>query len=61
MPLSSFDLAIFTAIIVGLPIAVVMMNRWRRRTGWWLLAGVVSLIVLGNVVERAVTGTSAPF
>lgn len=61
MPLTGFEFAIAVAIIIGLSFAVVLMNKWRRRAGWWLLVAVVALIITGNVVEKATTGTSALF
>lgn len=50
-----------TVVGFGLPLAVLLLNRSKRNAGWWLLAAFVAIIVAGNVVERAITGTSAIF
>lgn len=39
IPLSSLDLAVPTAVIIGLPVVVIVLNRWRPRAGGLLLAG----------------------
>jgi hypothetical protein len=45
-------------ILIGLPVAVVLLNRWRRNAGWWLVSAVVALMIIGNAAERLITGTS---
>lgn len=54
MPISGFDLIVAVAIMIGLPIAVIFLNRWKPRLGWWLLGGVVALVVIGNIIEQSV-------
>ena len=61
MPLNFADFLIGSAIVIGLPVAVILMNRWRPRTGRWLIAAVVGFVVVGNLVERLATGTSSLF
>ncbi len=39
------------ALVFGLPIAVLLLNRWRY-SGWCLLVGLIGLIIVGNIVER---------
>ena len=53
MPLSGLDLAIFIAVLIGLPIAVIWLNRRKSPAGWWLLGAVVALLVVGNILEQA--------
>jgi hypothetical protein len=61
MPLSGLQFAIGVAMVIGLPVALVMLNRRRPRAGWWMLAAVVALIIIGNGIEKAVTGNSPLF
>ncbi|QGP78110.1 hypothetical protein [Sphingobium sp. CAP-1] len=42
------------AIMIGLPTAVIFLNRWKPRLGWWLLGSVVALVVMGNIIEQSV-------
>jgi hypothetical protein len=56
MPLSGLQFAIGVAMVIGLPVAFVMLKRRRPRAGWWMLAAVVALIIIGNGIEKAVTG-----
>lgn len=48
-------------IFFGLPIAIVTLNRQKRNAGWWLFAGLIGFAVIGNVVERMITGSSPLF
>ena len=61
MPLNFADFLIGSAILIGLPVAVILMNRWRPMTGWWLIAAAIGFVVVGNLVERLATGTSPLF
>jgi hypothetical protein len=61
MPLTGFELVIGAAILIGLPIAFFLLNRWRPRAGWWMLAAVLFFVILGNVLEKAMTGNSPLF
>lgn len=61
MPISGTDLAVVTAIIVGLVVGVIFLNKRRPKAGWWLLAAVVAFVIVGNLIEKLVTGTSALF
>ena len=61
MPLTNLEFGITIGIMIGLAVAVTQMNKWRPRAGWWLLVAVVGLIIIGNFVEKATTGTSALF
>ena len=54
MPISGFDLIAAVALMIGLPTAVIFLNRWKPRLGWWLLGSVVALVVIGNIVEQSV-------
>ena len=58
MPLNFADFLIGSAIVIGLPVAVILMNRWRPGTGWWLIAAVVVFVVVGNLIERLATITT---
>lgn len=58
MPLTDFDFVVFGAIVLGLPVAFVLLNKWRPRAGWWMLAAVVGFIIVANAAERLITGTS---
>lgn len=40
------------ALVFGLPVAVLLLNRVWRHSGWWLLAGLIGLIIVGNIIER---------
>jgi hypothetical protein len=44
--------------VFGLPIAVILLNRWHRNAGWWLVSGLVALVIIGNVAETLVTRRS---
>lgn len=46
-------------LIFGLPLAIFVFNRRKRNAGWWLLFGVVAFMIVGNLIERGVTGYSA--
>ena len=61
MPLTGIEFAIGSAIVIGLPLAIIFLNRWRRGAGWWLLAGLVGFVVIGNASEKLTTGTSPLF
>ncbi|MEO5612357.1 MAG: hypothetical protein ABIT68_06300 [Sphingomicrobium sp.] len=61
MALTPTILFAFALIVVGLPMAVTALNRWKRYAGWWLLAAFIALIIAGNVAEKLITGTSAIF
>jgi ABC-type Fe3+ transport system permease subunit len=54
MPISAFDLSVALAIMIGLPVAFIFANRQEPRRGWWLLAGVVALVIIGNIIEQNV-------
>ncbi len=56
MPISGSALIVGAVILFGLPLGVVMLNRRKRNAGWWLLLGVVAFMIVGNVIEKAVTG-----
>jgi len=49
------------AVVFGLPMAAVLLNRWKRNAGWWLLAALVAIVIAGNIAEQVATGTSAIF
>ncbi|MEN2787101.1 hypothetical protein ACFOKI_04200 [Sphingomonas qilianensis] len=53
MPLTVTDLAVAIAILAGLPIAAVVLNRWKPRMGWLFLGAIIVFVVLGNVIEQA--------
>ena len=42
------------AVMIGLPVAVVLLNRRKPRTGWWLLGGVMAFVIVGNIIEQSV-------
>lgn len=44
------------AIIFGLPAAIFALNRVRRNYGWWLLIGLVTLVLIGNLIEMSLSG-----
>ena len=54
MPISGFDLMFALAIMIGLPVAAILLNRWKPRTGWWLLGGVIAFVIVGNIIEQSV-------
>lgn len=54
MPISNFDLMVAVAIMIGLPIAIILLNRWRSRSGWWLFGCVIAFIIIGNINEQSV-------
>lgn len=54
MPIGSFDLMAALAIMIGLPIAIILLNRWKPRSGWWLLGCVIAFIIIGNIIEQSV-------
>lgn len=55
MALTWTTLAVGFAAVFGLPIAVLLLNRKWRNSGWWLLYGIGALVIVGNVIERAVS------
>ena len=61
MALSWGTLLAGALIVFGFPAAVILLNRRKRNIGWWLLSGLVAFIILGNIVEKVTTGTSAIF
>ena len=61
MPISGTDFAISIAIMVGLAVAVILLNKWRPKAGWWLIAVVVAFVIVGNLIERLTTGASPLF
>jgi predicted PurR-regulated permease PerM len=61
MPIGGFDFAIGLAIMIGLPIAVVLLNKWRPKAGWGLIVAVVGFVIVGNLIERLATGSSPLF
>lgn len=61
MPISETDFAMGVAIMVGLAVAVILLNKWRPKAGWWLLAVVVAFVIVGNLVERLAVGSAALF
>lgn len=48
-------------VVIGVPIAVILLNRWKRSAGWWLLVAFIALLTAGNIAEKLITGTSAIF
>jgi hypothetical protein len=48
-------------VAIGLPIIVVLLNRYKRNAGWWFFVAIIAFILIGNVVERLTTGASAIF
>ncbi len=61
MPISGTDLVVVWALIIGLAIGVIFLNKRRPKAGWWLLAAVAALVIVGNLIEKLTTGTSALF
>ena len=49
------------AILFGLPVAIVVLNTRKRNAGWWLLAGVLAFVIVGNLAEKVTTGSSPLF
>jgi len=60
MPLTDAEFAIAVATLLGIAVAIVLLNSWRRKAGWWLLAAIVAFIVIGNAIEE-LTGNSPMF
>ena len=50
-----------TAILFGLPLAIVWLNARKRNAGWWLLLALVAFVIVGNLAEKVVTGSSPMF
>jgi hypothetical protein len=48
-------------VLVGLPVAILLLNQRKRNAGWWLLLLFVLLIVVGNAAEKLMTGYSPLF
>jgi hypothetical protein len=61
MGLTRGSLIVFVVVALGLPTAVLLLNRWKRYAGWWLLAAFVALIIVGNFAEKATRGSSPLF
>ena len=61
MALTSTTLIVGASVLVGLPISIVMLNRWKRHSSWWLLAAIIVFVVVGNAVERLTRGASPVF
>ena len=61
MPLTGLEFAFGVAILICVPVAFVMLNKWRPRAGWWMLAAIVGFIIVGNAAERIITGSSPLF
>jgi hypothetical protein len=49
------------AVAFGLPLAVTFLNIRKANAGWWLLAGVVALVIVGNAAEKVMMGSSVLF
>lgn len=50
-----------TVILFGLPLAIFLLNRRKRNAGWWLLVGSMAFLIVGNVIEKVITGYSPMF
>jgi uncharacterized membrane protein AbrB (regulator of aidB expression) len=61
MPITGTDFAISIAIMIGLAVAVILLNKRRPKAGWWLIATVVAFVIVGNLIERLATGSSPLF
>jgi cation transport ATPase len=55
------DFAIGIAMISVLAVAVIVLNKWRPKAGWWLIAVVIGFLIVGNLIEKVATGTSSMF
>jgi len=38
-----------------------VLNTRKRNAGWWLLAGVLAFVIVGNLAEKVTTGSSPLF
>lgn len=45
-------------LLLGLPLAILLLNRRKRNAGWLLLLCIVAFVVVGNVAEKMITGDS---
>src|SRR5438045_7810766 len=61
MGLTWGSLILFVVVAIGLPTAVISLNRWKRYAGWWLLAAFVALIIVSNLAEMATRGSFTLF
>lgn len=34
------------------PVLVFLLNRWRAKAGWWLMGGIIAIVVVGNLLEK---------
>ena len=48
-------------VVIGLPTLVILLNRWKRNAGWWLLVAFLALIIVGNLAEKVTRGSSPLF
>ncbi len=55
MPLPGFEFWLAMAIVIGIPVATILLNRHKRGRGWIFLAGLVAFIVIGNIIESLLT------
>ena len=53
MAISGSVLIVGGAIVFGLPLAVVLLNKRKRNAGWWMLLVAVFLVIAGNAIEIA--------
>ena len=57
MQLSGSAFIIGTILVVSVPIAVVWLNSWRPKAGWWFLTAIAGFIVVGNAIEKLTTSS----
>jgi len=53
MALTGATLIVGAAIVLGLPLAVLLLNLRKRHAGWWLLLGVAAFMILGMSSKRS--------
>lgn len=55
MPLTVTELLIGMAIMIGVPIMIYFLEKMRRGLGLIFLVALIILMVIGNLIEKAVS------
>lgn len=58
MPLTLAQFLIGMAIVLGIPLAVFGLNRWRHPVGWFFLCGLIILFFVAHAIKRMTYGRS---
>ena len=55
MPITGTELIISTVFLIGLPLSVMLLNKYRRRWGWTFLGIVGAIFFVGALIENIIS------